>query len=99
MLNKLSEKYIDDLSEHRKRRARDMRALSSQYDEFIKSHQEKEKLEKMIEKNIEKSNLASPTWIRDVFSERDIYKKNMQLLVNQGNTIINRLQIMSNCRL
>jgi hypothetical protein len=29
MLNKLSEKYIDDLSEHRKRRARDMRALSS----------------------------------------------------------------------
>jgi len=29
MLNKLSEKYMDDLSENRKIRARDMRALSS----------------------------------------------------------------------
>jgi hypothetical protein len=29
MLNKLGEKYMDDLTENRKRKARDMRALSS----------------------------------------------------------------------
>lgn len=98
MLNKLGEKYMDDLTENRKRKARDMRALSSQYDEFIKSQQEKEQLKKMIEKNIEKSTLVSPTWIRDVFTERDTYKKNMQFFFNKGNTITDLLQTTSNCR-
>lgn len=52
----------------------------------------------MIEKNIEKSTLASPTWIRDVFTERDTYKKNMYLFFYQGNSITNRWQTMSRCK-
>jgi hypothetical protein len=41
-----------------------------EYSDFIKSNQEKQKIGKLIEKNIEKSTLVAPTWVRDVVSER-----------------------------
>jgi hypothetical protein len=45
-----------------------MESLSIEYDDFMKNRQDKHKLDKIIEKNIEKSTLAAPTWIRDVFT-------------------------------
>ena len=77
MLNQLNRTYLDDVSENRKKKLKEMQTLSLEYDEFMKNRQEKQKLDKLIEKNIEKSTLAAPTWIRDVFTERETYKKNM----------------------
>lgn len=77
MLNQLNRTYLDDVSENRKKKLKEMQTLSMEYDEFMKNRQEKQKLDKLIEKNIEKSTLAAPTWIRDVFTERETYKKNM----------------------
>lgn len=36
----------------------------------MRHRQDKQKLDKLIEKNIEQSTLSAPTWIRDVFTER-----------------------------
>ena len=36
----------------------------------MKNRQERQKIDKLIEKNIEKSTLVAPTWVRDVFTER-----------------------------
>lgn len=77
MLNQLNRTYLDDVSENRKKKLKEMQTLSMEYDDFMKNRQEKQKLDKLIEKNIEKSTLAAPTWIRDVFTERETYKKNM----------------------
>lgn len=77
MLTQLNRTYLDDVSETRKKKVKEMQTLSMEYDGFMKNRQEKQKLDKLIEKNIEKSTLAAPTWIRDVFTERETYKKNM----------------------
>ena len=77
MLTQLNRTYLDDVSENRKKKVKEMQTLSMEYDDFMKNRHEKQKLDKLIEKNIEKSTLAAPTWIRDVFSERETYKKNM----------------------
>lgn len=77
MLSQLNRTYLDDVSENRKKKVKEMQTLSMEYDDFMKNRQEKQKLDKLIEKNIEKSTLAAPTWIRDVFTERETYKKNM----------------------
>lgn len=77
MLTSLNRTYLDDVSENRKKKLKEMQTLSMEYDDFMKNRQEKQKLDKLIEKNIEKSTLAAPTWIRDVFTERETYKKNM----------------------
>ena len=77
MLTQLNRTYLDDVSENRKKKVKEMQTLSMEYDDFMKNRQEKQKLDKLIEKNIEKSTLAAPTWIRDVFTERETYKKNM----------------------
>lgn len=77
MLTQLNRTYLDDVSENRKKKLKEMQTLSMEYDDFMKNRQEKQKLDKLIEKNIEKSTLAAPTWIRDVFTEREVYKKNM----------------------
>lgn len=77
MLTQLNRTYLDDVSENRKKKLKEMQTLSMEYDDFMKNRQEKQKLDKLIEKNIEKSTLAAPTWIRDVFTERETYKKNM----------------------
>lgn len=77
MLTQLNRTYLDDVSENRKKKVKEMQTLSMEYDDFMKNRHEKQKLDKLIEKNIEKSTLAAPTWIRDVFTERETYKKNM----------------------
>lgn len=68
MLSQLNRTYLDDVSENRKKKVKEMQTLSMEYDDFMKNRQEKQKLDKLIEKNIEKSTLAAPTWIRDVFT-------------------------------
>lgn len=70
MLNKLNETYINDVTANRRKKIRERESLSMEYSDFIRNHQEKDKLDKLIEKNIEKSTLVAPTWVRDVFTER-----------------------------
>lgn len=77
MLKQLNQTYLLDVSANRKKKLNEMQSLSVEYDDFMRQKQEKQRLDKLIEKNIEKSTLAAPTWIRDVFSERKTYKKNM----------------------
>lgn len=57
-----------------------MKALSMEYEDFIKYRQDKGRYDKYAEKHLEKSTLEAPTWIRDVFTERETYKKNMYSL-------------------
>jgi hypothetical protein len=73
-----------------------MQSLSVEYDDFMRHRQDKQKLDKLIEKNIEKSALAAPTWIRDVFTERETYKKNMYYYSNIGNHTARHWLITSN---
>jgi hypothetical protein len=77
MLKQLNQTYLYDVSSNRKKKLNEMQSLSVEYDDFMRHRQDKQKLDKLIEKNIEKSTLAAPTWIRDVFTERETYKKNM----------------------
>jgi|688.fasta_scaffold1264753_1 hypothetical protein len=77
MLKQLNQTYLLDVSANRKKKLNEMESLSMEYEDFMRQRQDKQKLDKLIEKNIEKSTLAAPTWIRDVFTERDTYKKNM----------------------
>lgn len=51
-----------------------------EYEDFIKYRQDKGRYDKYAEKHLEKSTLEAPTWIRDVFTERETYKKNMYSL-------------------
>lgn len=48
-----------------------------EYEDFIKNRQNKGRVDRYVEKNLERSTLEAPTWVRDVFTERDTYKKNM----------------------
>ena len=77
MLNKLNENYLSELHENRMKKYHEQKSLSFQYEEFIKNREGKGKFDKHAEKNLEKSTLVAPTWIRDVFAERETYKKNM----------------------
>lgn len=77
MLRQLNQTYIQDVNSNRKKKLNEMQSLSVEYDDFMRHRQDKQRLDKLIEKNIEKSTLAAPTWIRDVFTERQTYKKNM----------------------
>ena len=70
MLNQLNQTYLLDVSANRKKKVNEMQSLSMEYDDFMRQRQDKQKLDRLIEKNIEKSTLAAPTWIRDVFTER-----------------------------
>ena len=70
MLNQLNQPYLLDVSANRKKKVNEMQSLSMEYDDFMRQRQHKQKLDRLIEKNIEKSTLAAPTWIRDVFTER-----------------------------
>ena len=70
MLNKLNENYLNEIQEHRKKKYNEQKSLSYEYEEFIKSRDDKGKYDKYADKNLEKSTLVAPTWIRDVFSER-----------------------------
>ena len=68
MLKQLNQTYLLDVSANRKKKLNEMQSLSIEYEDFMRQRQDKQKLEKIIEKNIEKSTLAAPTWIRDVFT-------------------------------
>jgi len=70
MLNHRNQTYLLDVSANRKKKVNEMQSLSMEYDDFMRQRQDKQKLDRLIEKNIEKSTLAAPTWIRDVFTER-----------------------------
>ena len=52
MLTQLNRTYLDDVSENRKKKVKEMQTLSMEYDDFMKNRQEKQKLDKLIEKNI-----------------------------------------------
>ena len=68
MLKQLNQTYLLDVSANRKKKLNEMESLSMEYEDFMRQRQDKQKLDKLIEKSIEKSALAAPTWIRDVFT-------------------------------
>ena len=47
-----------------------MKSLSMEYEDFIRNREQSGKQQKHTEKNLEQYSLTSPTWIRDIFSER-----------------------------
>ena len=77
MLNRLNENYLRELNQNRRKKAREARSLSMEYEEFIRNRDSQGRYQKHVEKDLEKSTLNAPTWIRDIFSERETYKKNM----------------------
>ncbi len=52
MLKELNKTYLNDVASNRKRKIQEMQTLSKEYDDFMKNRQEKQKIDKLIEKNI-----------------------------------------------
>ena len=52
MLNKLNENYLNELQEHRKKKYNEQKSLSYEYEEFIKSRDDKGKYDKYADKNL-----------------------------------------------
>jgi hypothetical protein len=77
MLNQLNQDYLREVQASRMRKLKDMRSLSVEYEQSIRNREQQDRHSRHLEKDLERSTLAAPTWIRDVFTERDSHRKNM----------------------